>query len=154
MVTNITEYMRETYKTLTLLCVEDDAEVLAIYENLFSVMFAKVYVAKDGEEALEIYKNNAIDIILTDYKMPKLNGLDLSKRVREDNPHIPIIMVTALENIGMLREAFELNITGFLKKPITADSLSKTFAIALKLIIAQRIIDQEEQKAQLQRGES
>jgi YesN/AraC family two-component response regulator len=43
----------------------------------------------------------------------------------------------------MLREAFALNITGFLKKPITAESLSKTFSIALKLIIAQRVIDQE-----------
>ena len=142
-------YMKDIYKTLNILCVDDDDEILSIYTELFSIMFHKVYVAKNGEEGLESFKNDPIDIVLTDFKMPKSDGLDMSRKIRKLDSSVPIIMVTALESLGMLKEALEINITGFLKKPITSESLNKVFNLAVKSIIADRII-KKEQTEQLQ----
>jgi len=138
--------MKHIYKTLNILCVDDDEEILKIYVSLFSVLFKKVYTAKDGEEGLFSFEKEPIDIVLTDFKMPKSDGLEMSRKIRKVDASIPIIMVTALESLGMLKEALEINITGFLKKPITSESLYKVFNLAVKSIVAERILKQEHQK--------
>jgi len=141
-------YFANIYKTLNILCVEDNKDILEIYKNLFSILFKKVYFATDGLEGIESFKNNDIDIILTDHKMPNCNGLEMSKVIREMDSSVPIIMVTALESVEMLREAIDLHITSFLKKPFTSESLFSTFNFAVKSVIAERSII-EEQKEKL-----
>ena len=137
----------DIYKTLNILCVEDDEDVLSMYQELFSLIFKKVYFASNGIEGLECFNNNeTIDIILTDYMMPECNGLEMAKEIREKDSSIPIIMVTALENIDMLREAIDLNITGFLKKPFTTSSLFNAFNLAVKSVIADRCLLKEQKK--------
>ena len=137
----------DIYKTLNILCVEDDEDVLSMYQELFSLIFKKVYFASNGIEGLECFNNNeTIDIILTDYMMPECNGLEMAKEIREKDSSIPIIMVTALENIDMLREAIDLNITGFLKKPFTTSSLFNAFNLAVKSVIADRCLLKEQKE--------
>ncbi|WP_457744390.1 response regulator [Sulfurimonas sp.] len=140
----INKSMIDIYKTLNILCVEDDENVLEIYKELFSVIFQKVYFAVDGIEGFESFQNNKIDIVLTDFQMPRCNGIQMMEKIRNIDSSIPIIMVTALESIEMLREAIELNITSFLKKPFTADSLHKTFDLAVRSVIAQRYLIREQ----------
>jgi CheY-like chemotaxis protein len=134
----------DLYKTLNILCVEDDIDVLETYKGLFSLMFQKVYFASDGLEGITCFKENNIDIILTDYQMPRCNGLDMSREIRKVDSSIPIVMVTALESIEMLREAIDLNITSFLKKPFTSESLFSTFNLAVKSVIVDRYILKEQ----------
>jgi CheY-like chemotaxis protein len=131
------------YSTLTILCVEDDEDILKIYKELFGLIFKKVYFAQDGKEGLELFKNEKIDIVLTDYYMPRLNGLDMSKEIRKLDESVPIILVTALENIEMLREAIDIHITSFLKKPFNDESLFNVFNLAVQSVLAQRMILQE-----------
>ena len=137
-------YIADIYKTLNILCVEDDEDVLETYKNLFSLIFQKVYFAKDGLEGFEAFKKEDIDIILTDHKMPRCNGLEMSRMIREVDASIPIVMVTALESIDMLREAIDLHITSFLKKPFTSSTLFSTFSIAVKSVIVDRCILKEQ----------
>jgi len=125
----------DIYQTLNILCVEDDEDVLDIYKDLFSLIF---------EEVLKSFQENDIDIILTDYMMPRCNGLEMTKEIRKQDSSIPIIMVTALESIDMLREAIDLHITSFLKKPFSASSLFSTFNLAVKSVIGDRYLLKEQ----------
>jgi CheY-like chemotaxis protein len=137
-------YISDIYKTLNILCVEDDENVLNIYRDLFSLIFQKVYFARDGIEGFEVFEKEDIDIILTDHQMPRANGLQMSKKIREVDASIPIVMVTALESVDMLREALDLHITSFLKKPFTSASLFATFNLAVKSVIVDRCILKEQ----------
>jgi CheY-like chemotaxis protein len=138
------KYISDIYKQLNILCVEDDEDVLEIYKNLFSLMFQNVYFAKDGIEGFEVFQKEPVDIILTDHKMPRANGLEMSKKIREIDASIPIVMVTALESIDMLREAIDLHITSFLKKPFTSADLFSSFNVAVKSAIVDRCIFKEQ----------
>ncbi|WP_193111768.1 response regulator [Sulfurimonas paralvinellae] len=140
-------YFAKISKTLNILCVEDDETILDSYVSLFSPLFQKVYFAKNGKEGLECFKNEKIDIILTDNMMPICNGLEMSKAIREIDASVPIILVTALESIETLREAIELQISSFLKKPFTSTELFRTFHLVSKSVIADRCMmkEQEEQ---------
>ncbi len=138
----------ELYKTLNILFVEDDEVISEVYEELFSLIFKKIYKAKNGKEGLEVFQNNNIDMVLTDYNMPVCNGLEMSKKIREEDPSIPIILVTAFEELEVLREALEINITNFLKKPFDADKIFDVFNKTVKMIIADRCL-MEEQKNEI-----
>ena len=136
--------LTDIYKTLNILCVEDDLDILETYKSLFSLIFKEVYFATNGKEGFESFQKHKIDIVLTDHMMPIWTGLEMTKAIREVDPSIPIVMVTALESIEMLREAIDLNITSFLKKPFTSHSLFNVFNVAVKLVIVERYIMKEQ----------
>jgi len=138
------DYLSDTYKTLNILCVEDDADTLEVYKAIFSLIFNRVYFSADGLTGLNTFKTKKIDIILTDYQMPKCDGLEMSRKIREIDASVPIIMVTALESIEMLKKALDINITSFLKKPFTKSSLFSVFNLAVKSVIADRTIMNEQ----------
>jgi len=132
--------LSDIYQTLNILCVEDDEDIRSIYEDLFPCFFKEVYFAADGFKGIESFKENNIDIILTDYMMPNCNGLEMIREIRKQDASIPIILLTAIENINVLREAIDLNITSFLKKPFETSSLFSTFNLAAKSVLADRCI--------------
>jgi len=143
-ITNDQDYIADIYKTLNILCVEDNPDILETYKSLFSLIFNEVYFATNGEEGYERFLEHEVDIVLTDHMMPKWTGLDMARAIREVDSSIPIVMVTALENIEMLREAIDLNITSFLKKPFTSTSLFRVFSVAVKSVIVNRCILKEQ----------
>lgn len=134
------------YNNLNILCVEDDEVILDVYDSLFSIMFNKVFLAKNGEEGLEVFKNNDIDIIITDQNMPVMNGLQMSEKIREEDFSVPIIMVTALEDLEMLRKSLDVNIAAFIKKPLQKDILLSKLDFISKSIIAERFLLKEQKK--------
>lgn len=142
----IKDYMSDFHKTLSILCVEDDEIIMQMYKSVFSMIFKEVYCAKDGIEGVEIFENNTIDIVLTDYLMPKQNGLEMSAVLREIDESIPIILVTSMDNVEVLREAISLHTTSFLSKPFTSTSLLSVFNVAVKSILAERTMKREQKK--------
>jgi len=135
----------EIYKNLNILCVEDEKNVLEMYNKMFSLIFNKVYLAANGKEGYEIFKKENIDIILTDQAMPKMSGLEMSEKIRKSS-NIPIIMITAFENIDILKKAIEININGFIKKPISAQNIFKTLEFVAKSIIAEKLLLKEQSR--------
>ena len=134
------KYNLEIYKNLNLLFVEDEKATREMYASLFSNLFKNVYTAKDGLEGLEIFKKEKIDIIMSDYLMPKMNGLEMAKHIREIDLSVPIILVTAFEDIEILRKAIDLGISGFVKKPITSKSIFSTLEFVAKSVLAERLL--------------
>ncbi len=110
-------------KSLTILYAEDDLITQESIARILKIFFKEVFVANNGNEVLEIYKNNKIDVLMLDYVMPNLNGYQTAKKIREINKKIPIIIFSAYTDKEKLLNAIELNLIKYLEKPILHDAL-------------------------------
>ena len=112
-------------KGLTLLYAEDEAELLDSVSMVLKEFFKNVLLAKDGLEALEIFeqKSDEIDVVITDISMPRLNGIELIKRIREISNSIPIIITTAFSDSDYIFNAINLNVNNYVLKPIDLSNL-------------------------------
>ena len=110
-------------KSLNILYAEDDLVIKESTTRILKMFFKEVFVANDGNEALEIYQNHKIDVIMLDYVMPKLDGYQTAKIIRELNKKIPIIIVSAYTDKEKLLNAIELNLIKYIEKPILHDAL-------------------------------
>jgi two-component system, chemotaxis family, chemotaxis protein CheY len=81
----------------SILIVDDEPDLLTILAMLYEMQGFTVYSAKDGEHALDVIRQNPVEIVLTDLMMPRLDGLGLSRRLRElpEYKDVPIILHTA-----------------------------------------------------------
>ncbi|MCJ8328188.1 MAG: response regulator [Campylobacterales bacterium] len=113
----------DKFKKYTILYVEDDEGVRTINSRFLQRMFNELYLAVDGEEAYELYNKYSPDIILTDINMPRLNGIDLSKRIRENDSSVKIIISTAFSDKKYLLDAIELNLEKYIIKPLNSRNL-------------------------------
>lgn len=120
------------FKSLNILYAEDDIVIQESITRILNIFFNKVFVANDGSEALEIYQNNKIDVLILDYVMPNLDGYQTAKIIRDLNKKIPIIIVSAYTDKEKLLNAIELNLIKYLEKPILYDNLIKVFNGVIK----------------------
>ncbi|NPA65306.1 MAG: EAL domain-containing protein [Epsilonproteobacteria bacterium] len=116
---NLIEYSKD----LTLLYVEDNADAREMSQMIFESIFKKVIVAEDGEEGFEKFKNNKVDLIITDINMPRLNGLEMCQKIREIDSEIPLIILSAHNEENFFIQSIEIGINGYLLKPIDLDQL-------------------------------
>ena len=113
---------------MTVLVVDDFATMRRILkDNLKRIGFSKIVEAEDGCLALEELKKNKIDLIISDWNMPNMNGLDLLKAVRGDERlrHIPFIMVTAEGQKASIVKAVQSGVTNYIVKPFTSEVLNE-----------------------------
>ena len=88
----------------------------------------EVFVACDGFDALKFFDGRPIDLLLTDYHMPNLNGLELTVKVRqiEVYKYLPILVLTTEKQVEIIRDAKESGATGWLYKPFNTEKLLQT----------------------------
>lgn len=115
--------MNNIKEPYSVLYIEDEKDIRANYMNYLDRHFEKVYEAADGEEGYEKYKKNRPDIMIVDINLPKLNGLDLVRRIRKNNHSTKVIMLTAHSETKFLLEATELKLTKYLVKPVSRREL-------------------------------
>ena len=101
-----------------LLLVEDNEELLYLMERILSRHY-HVLIAKDGLEALDIIKDNEIDIIISDVMMPEMDGLELCRTLKSnlETSHIPIILLTAKNTAEDRIECYNAGADGYISKP-------------------------------------
>jgi CheY-like chemotaxis protein len=128
------------------LCVDDETSIRQSYNHILTQFFKKVFLAKDGEEALKVFKSDNVDLVLTDYMMPNMNGLELTKEIRKIDKTIPVILVTAMKESEILKEALNINTTHFLNKPIEKDTLLTVLFSAAKNFLADMMLKKEQEK--------
>lgn len=121
--------MRYDFSRLNVLVVEDNRHMLTLLmEVLRSLQFGKVHDVKDAVEAFKILKNFGADLILSDWNMEPLDGLDFVRLVRtandSPNPYVPIIMVTGFTETSRVEEARDAGVNEFLAKPISIKGLT------------------------------
>lgn len=124
--------MDRKFKNFTILYIEDDEGIREVNYSMLQRIFKSAYEAADGETGFKIYKEKKPDIIITDIKMPKINGIDLIKKIRQIDKKTKIIITTAFNDEEYLLEAVELGLERYLIKPLTRRNLLPALEKAVK----------------------
>ena len=113
---------------MKILVVDDFATMRRILKNVLKqIGFTKVVEAGDGTTALDVLRKDKIDLILADWNMPKMTGLELLKAVRADGSlkDIPFLMVTAEAQKDSVLQAVQAGVSNYIVKPFTADAIKE-----------------------------
>ncbi len=111
-----------------ILVVDDFSTMRRILKNILKqIGFTNISEADNGTTALEELKKKKFDLIISDWNMPQMTGLDLLKTIRADDTlkDIPVLMVTAEAQKQNVIEAVKAGVTNYVVKPFTADSISE-----------------------------
>lgn len=115
--------MYNLLKTKSALYVEDEADVLRNISELLGNFFDHFYTASDGVEAWDLFRSHAIDVALIDIELPRLNGLELIRRIRAIDKDIPIVVISAYTKTDYLLESVELRLDKYIIKPLTSKKI-------------------------------
>jgi PAS domain S-box-containing protein len=115
-----------------ILVVEDEPDVLDLCKRILASQGYQVKGAGDGYEAMERVKGESFDLVLTDIKMPGINGMEAYQAIKEFNPDIIGVIITGYASIEAAIEAVKLGFDGFVTKPFTPDELNAAVAKALE----------------------
>jgi two-component system chemotaxis response regulator CheY len=109
---------------MRILIVDDYATMLRIIKNLLGQLgFRNVDEAKSGKEALEAFNKHKYDMVISDWNMEPMSGIDLLKEVRKINQTVPFIMVTAESKPANVMTAKEAGVSNYIVKPFNAATL-------------------------------
>ena len=108
---------------VTALIVDDETQARAICTDVVEDAGLKVRTASTTEEALAVLEETAVDIIITDLKVPQVGGLELLRHVRKHTPHVPVLVLTQYGTIETAIEATRLGAVDYVMKPFHIDDL-------------------------------
>ena len=145
--------MQDSAQTVHLLFVDDDPRYMAVAQHLLSKYQGRQFEIlwkKDGASAIEeLQKNPSIDLLLIDYYLPEMNGLDVTRLIRERRIEIPIIFLTSNRDFRLAIEAMKYGIEDYVVKDEAVDSvLPRTIINILDRVTLKRKVSQQ-QKADL-----
>lgn len=128
-------------KAYSLLVVDDNPDLIDFLRDTLKEKFKQVYTAADGVEALEVVRKNHPDIVVSDVMMPRMNGYELCKQIKEDIDisHIPVILLTARDDDQSQLHGYKLGADGYLTKPFEEEMLQE--------LIRGRLRNREQTKA-------
>lgn len=105
------------------LIVDDQNGIRILLMEVFSSEGYKTYQAANGKLALEIVRNESPDLVLLDMKIPGMDGLEILRHIKEVNPEIKVIMMTAYGELDMINQATELGALMHFTKPFDIDEI-------------------------------
>jgi len=134
-----------------LLIVDDEQGMRQLLSLVFGRADHQVRAAESGAKALEMLRREPADLIISDVKMPDMNGIELLRAVREFLPEAAVVMMTAFATVDTAREAFKLGADDFIQKPFDVDELKLIVGKALERL---RLLQENRafKRAQRERG--
>ncbi|MEO5332621.1 MAG: diguanylate cyclase [Magnetococcus sp. YQC-5] len=129
---------RDLLKSLTILYVEDDPDIHNQLDFFLKRHVGKLLIANDGQEGLEQFKTHRPDIIVTDILMPIMDGLEMTKNIREADINIPIIVTTAYSDEEFFLRSIELGIDRYVLKPTDPKILFRALINCAQTLVASR----------------
>jgi len=114
-----------------ILVVDDEAPVREVLTEYFATDGYAVEAAGSGAEALTAVRGGRVDLVLLDVRMPGLDGIQVLRQIRELDERVPVIMVTANEDVGLARETLKLGAFDYVAKPFDFDYLDRAVAAGL-----------------------
>ena len=133
----------EKLQKITVLYVEDDENIRDELVDILEMDIGTLYVACDGQEGLDMFKEHKPDIVVTDIQMPNMDGLEMSSKIRELDSEVPIIITTAFNEPSFLIKAIDIGVDKYVTKPIDLDKLESTILRSAKTVFQQRIINEQ-----------
>ncbi len=114
------------------LIVDDERNYLFVLEDLLTDEGYNVFTASSGTEALELLRDQQIDTILSDIKMPGMNGIELLERVFASDPGLPVILMTAFAEVDQAVSAMKKGAVDHIQKPFDNDDIKRAVARAIQ----------------------
>lgn len=118
----------EMLADLKILCVEDDEFALGEMINFLKKRVGKVFAACDGEEGIRQYEVHKPDVIVVDLLMPKMDGMEMLRRVKAINPNVHVIVVTSVKALDTVLESIDIGVDNYIVKPVEFHDLEKKLA--------------------------
>jgi len=111
-----------------LLIVDDSVAIRKILQRALrqaQLPIGKVFEAGDGQEAMDVLRNHAVRLVMTDINMPNMNGLQLLSEIRanQDWRDMPVILITTESGTGTVEEAVQMGASAYIRKPFTPDQI-------------------------------
>lgn len=124
---------------LRILLVDDSSQSLKMTKRmLHDIGITQVFTAQNGVEALQLLGSfdgeNIVDLVLCDWNMPEMDGMELLRQIRTCEPDLLFIMVTGQANYSAVAEAKAFGVNGFIKKPFSLDELRGKLKVASRII--------------------
>lgn len=128
--------MAFNFAKLSVLVVEDTPPMRKLIVSVLETLgISTVYTASDGEQGFEIFRKESPDIVIADWHMVPVNGIDLTKEIR-NNPMspdrlAPVILITGYSALSRVAQARDAGVTEFMVKPFSANDLAKRLAYVI-----------------------
>lgn len=126
--------MTSAISDLKVLIVEDQADARAMIRNmLMELNINQIFESPDGREALKFVDSafDFIDLIVCDWNMPEMSGVELLRQIRTVDGEVPFLMVTGRSDLGSVVEAKTSGVTGYIAKPFSSQQLEAKLRIIL-----------------------
>ena len=111
---------------LKILLVDDEPDVLDVIGNLLEMENYEVSYARDYYDALAKVDEEKFDLVITDYRMPKMHGIYLLDMIKDGHPELPVILITAYSGAELMAEAKRKGADAYIAKPFTFETLDST----------------------------
>jgi CheY-like chemotaxis protein len=133
-------------ETISILVVDDNPAMADTLADILELKGFSVHAAASGAEALEILRKQAVEILLTDVKMPEMNGLELYRETRQAYPGLITIFMTAYAADELIQQGMAEGIKIVLDKPVDINFMVSLFAAEKRIITeaGRRAADQRE----------
>lgn len=129
------------FQKISLLYVEDDEDIRSELTDFLEIYFRKLYVAQDGLEGLNLFKEYSPDIIISDIQMPIMDGLTMCEEIRKINQDVPILITTAFNEPSFLIRSIDLGVDKYVTKPININKLEASLLRCSEFVLQKRKID-------------
>lgn len=117
-------HTKRNYDTQSyILIVDDDDTLLKFFKIHLNRLFSRVIVVRNAKEAIDTIREKQIDLVLSDVRMPRMDGLQLMAKIRKFDPLIPVLMVSGAMLDDEQTKECEQNADGYLRKPFSVDDL-------------------------------
>jgi len=129
----LTSFVKPAVKPApNVLVVDDENIVCNSCKRILTQKGYNVDVALSGEEALNKVKGNGFDVVIADWKLPEIDGIEVTRRIKKENPNIVVIMITGYPSVESSIQAMRSGISDYVPKPFTPEELSDAMARALE----------------------
>ena len=128
--------MNSDISELRVLLVDDSTEAISLVRAmLMELGINQVFTAKDGRQALDFLGDcdDLIDVVLCDWRMPRMSGLEVLRQLRTVDPDCPFIMITGSADADSVSRARESGVTAYIRKPFSAEQLEKKLRVIARL---------------------
>lgn len=134
---------------ISVLFVEDEELLRAIYERILEKVVARLYTAENGKEGLELYKKHQPDLIVTDIMMPVMDGLEMVEKIRKEDNNIRLVILSAYGEAEYFMDAIKIGVNSFLLKPVETKKLISLVEELAKSILLEREVSEQELKRRM-----
>jgi len=117
----------------TLLVIDDDQMILMILKQSLTKAGYRVFTAESGEDGITLLAKTQVDLVLTDYMMPGISGIEVLDIIKQNQPLLPVIMLTGHGDVSLTIKAIQLGAIDFIEKPIQSKELTDVIKRTLEI---------------------